>query len=369
MSKNIVSYIAIIVATSTMTVAANHKIDELTNDQRVSFAQLPCEANTADQTIFKQSVSQLHQDGWAVDILEGTTGSASAQATSNMGIMAYKGNKVVIATRGTAKTNLNDWTSNVRSNRNGVVRGVFHTLAGMFTDHYKNKEDFIAAQYLNLNGAVHNGFLQTHNSMWDKVKQNIQNHAKKQGVAVSDLEFETVGHSMGAAQQDLNQVHLLTDSTLGLGTKVVEDEFQDNDLGMSFIGLKKTERIENRNVRGTAFEAPNAFTTDAGKDFNERVGKGNSPHIHNAYDLVPYLPANAVGYAAVGDQIAIDSSHRNPVAAHLIKNIRPTAVEALDQHDQGQSKVAAPAKSSSMWSALKGAIKTGVKSSRWMFGS
>ncbi|MEN8236721.1 MAG: hypothetical protein ABFQ95_04165 [Pseudomonadota bacterium] len=328
----------------------------LTASQRFGYAQLCYKANSSDQTEFNKRAADLEAEGWKVDFLVGTTGTAATQVKSTMGLMAYRGSQVVIATKGTQS--LNDWKTNVRSSRHGLSQRAFHSLMGLFTNYYNNKEAIIAAQHIGLAGEVHNGFLQTHLSMWDQVKQNLKNYVEKEDLTYQDLSIETLGHSLGGALQDLNQAHLLQDSTLGLGVQTLESSFVDTDLDMSgFYGLKLAERKANDNVRGTAFEAARAFTTAVAKEFNGVVGAGNSPHVDNRGDIVPALPFTIVGYKSAGDQVGIDTNHFHPLMAHKLRGVKAEAIEALNDFDKGISNKR-PSLAKAFWNRATDTAKT-----------
>lgn len=322
----------------------------LTNTDRLEFAKLAYDADKADQNVFNEKVAALEADGWTVEKLTGSTGSATEQVESTMGVIAYRGKQAMIATRGT--TGADDWKTNFRAARN-----VGQEIMGLFFPSYNAESDQIAAQFLKANGKVHNGFLQTHLSTWDQIKASLLARAKTLGVAVADLNIETTGHSLGAGQQDLNQFHLLTDSDLGLGRQKVGNSLlaSTGDLDMSaFYAPALSESIVNTGVRGTAFESPNAFGTTAAQDFDRKVGKGNSPHVHNFGDAVPSLPPVAAGYSPVGDAVPIDAGANDPLTAHVLTGMGDEAVKALDQIDAGKT----------VKTSKKAALKKRVKAAR-----
>ena len=90
------------------------------------------------QTTDKAIYNKLINDGWILDAFDGTTGTANNQVESVSGLLAFKDDQVVIATRGTEMTNWNDWMTNVRFSRSPITR--------FFADE-SNKLGAITAQF------------------------------------------------------------------------------------------------------------------------------------------------------------------------------------------------------------------------------
>lgn len=318
----------------------NPKPGFLTNKERLEFANIAYKANSSkgeSQETYSSFVNRQKKDGYEVKKITGTTGYADSQEESTMGVMCFRGKEVVIATKGTSSAV--DAITDVRSDRGGF----FSTLKGAtvgLSDEENEKNSVIAAQFLGNNGGkVHNGFLQTHNSMWSQIKKELISHAAKEGVEVSDLKIETVGHSLGGALQDLNQYHLMTDSILGYGTHRVEASFFDdlNDkAGLGFYALHRTEERKNTNVAGLGLEAAKALGNGAHEDMNRRVGEKYCVHVENVLDPVPHLPTTrGMGFNTPGTKVNIDTGH-NPICGHKLGNIESDALVALNRFSVGQ---------------------------------
>ena len=281
--------------------ARQNREKEITNQDRHTFAHLAYLSNAKDQSSYNVTRARMENDGWTLKKVKGKTNSVE----SNMVVMGFRGKQVIIASRGTEMTNANDWLTNL--------------------DFAKNKQ---AAELLGIKeGYVHNGFLQAHLSTWDEIKSNLLFYAKKRGVKVSDLEIETTGHSLGAAQQDLNQLHLLKDHDLDLGMKKVQDSFMYDD----FYGMSLHESIVGSDkVRGTAFAGPKVFDQKGADEFKKAVKEGHSPHVVNKHDVVPKVPFNFIGFQDVGDIVDIDTNS-NIADAHSLDVMKKKALKALDK--------------------------------------
>lgn len=314
---------------------ATRPASTVSNELLVEFAKdIAYAANKNETSKYDAFVAKLAAEGWTIEKLDGTTGSASNQQGSTMGVMAFRGHDVIIATRGTEATNLSDWTTNVRYSRNMGWKTLAWLAPSLVDQEWIQQEDakeaMIAAQFLKADDKIHNGFLQTHMSMYPQVQEKLKAHAEAIGCKVSDLNIHTSGHSLGAAQQDLMQMHLLTDSTLGLGVNVLEKSFvfTDSTLGNEWHVTKVTESKENENVKGVAVEAPRVFGPKAADQFDKIVGAQNSPHIVNAQDIVPHVPFKGLGFEDTTKNIINVDSGDALVAAHT--NIKNVAIEALN---------------------------------------
>lgn len=221
---------------------------EMTFAQKLNFADLAYKAEKNDPTIYNQMVQQLNNEGWAVKRLKGTTGIAQNQTESTMGIIAFRGKEVVISIRGTKMKNADDWITDFRFDRD-IFGKLYANLIG--NQEFDLKNEAIGAQFLGVNGNIHNGFLQTHLSMWPEIRQAILDYANSLDCQVSDLKFQTIGHSLGGAQQDLILVHLLNDSQLGLGKETLEASSIDTEIDQSLSEsawhlTKRTIEVENK---------------------------------------------------------------------------------------------------------------------------
>lgn len=304
-----------------------HDSQSMSYAQKFDFADLGYKAAKKDTTVFDNLVQDLNNQGWSVQRLKGKTGKAAHQVEATMGIIAFRGKEVVISTRGTM--NGNDWTTDFRFDRD-----ILGTLLGMLTDNQENhlKNQMIGAQFLGVNGTVHNGFLQTHLDMWPQIRNAILDYANQIGCQVSDLTFKTVGHSLGGALQDLNMVHLLEDSQLGLGKKTLESSFVDQEidsLGKSgFYGLKVTTDVPNTKVEGLAIEGPGVFGSEVVDHLEAKIGEGNLVHVENVGDPIPHAAA-LVGLEKIGTVVTVDGGGA-PVAAHRLGDVKKVAVDHLD---------------------------------------
>lgn len=248
-----------------------------------------------DKKIYDDLIAHYTQDGWSIQELLGTTGWGTNKVSSIMGIMAFRDKQVVVATRGTEKFNMNDWQTNL-------------DIA---------KVDALPA--LGIKGRVHRGFLETHTSIYDGVKDGLENYADLLNCAVADLQIDTTGHSLGGAQQDLMLVHLLTDSSLGLGGRANSDN--DPNAGR---------------VRGLAIAAPDVFSQSTIGEVATVIGEGNVEHIKNAWDPVPRIYGN-IGFGKLNDSVRIDAG-QVAIGAHVMNENVKAAIINLDTKTSAETK-------------------------------
>jgi hypothetical protein len=282
----------------------------------------------------KAIYNKLINDGWKLDTFKGTTGTATAQVESVSGLLAFKGDHVVIATRGTEMANFNDWMTNVRFSRSPIMR--------FFADE-ANKLSAITAQFFGgVTGEVANGFLQTHLSSWDYIKEAIIKYAASQGKSTQDLHYTITGHSKGAAKAQLNAVNLLTDSTLGVGVDYLERSFifsspEMEDLGMSgFYGIPvKSEPKNKGNVFAVVYESPRVFSNEAAEHVNNILGTENLVRVENegVYDFDPVTKVGPefLGFNHAGTKIGVNGKGAF-VGRHGLGNVKDAAVPHIEAH-------------------------------------
>jgi hypothetical protein len=286
----------------------------------------------------KAIYNKLINDGWKLEPFSGTTGTAYNQVESESGLLAFKDDQVVIATRGTEMTNWNDWMTNFRFSRSPVTR--------FFSTTEANKLDAITAQFFGgVDGEVANGFLQTHLSSWGYIKESILKYAQSVGKSTKDLHYTITGHSKGAAKAQLNALNLLTDSTLGIGVDYLEKSFilADSDvidLGASgFYGIGiKTEPKNQGNVETVVFESPRLFGDTAAGHVNKIIGKPNLVRVENVSprgslldDPVVHLTPKVVGFEHAGTTVPIDGKGTF-IGRHMMGNVGEAAIPGIEAH-------------------------------------
>ncbi|MCE3230967.1 MAG: Lipase (class 3) [Alphaproteobacteria bacterium] len=316
--------------------AKNDLYEKLSPEVIADFTQFSYDVNKKGWEQSKKAI-QLTEDGWKLDAFKGTTGTATHQVESMSGLLAFKGDHVVIATRGTEQTNLNDWATNARFSRSPVVR---------FFASETNKLSAITAQFFGgVEGEVANGFLQTHLSSWDYIKEAIMNHAQSIGKSTSELHYTITGHSKGAAKAQLNALSLLTDPELAIGTNYLEKSFlEHSDLEGEddFLGVANMATAKNRgNVDTVVFESPRVFSNTTAQQV-DAMGQGLT-RIENrgdwSVDPVVHVTPAFLGFNHAGATINIDSGG-NPVERHLMNVVREPATKAITKHRETLSSEA-----------------------------
>lgn len=319
----------------------------------VDFAKFTYSANKQEWEAYDhQLFSRLVNDGWKFELFNGTTGSANNQVESISGLLAFKDKHVVIATRGTEATNLDDWTTNVR-----FARSPFYRL---FSMEEAQKEGQIGAQFLNVDGGLANGFLQTHLSSWEMIKQSILNYAQQVGVTPQELQYTITGHSKGAAKAQLNAVNLLTDKDLAIGVNCLEKSLLVSEAevpGISDLGASLfyapalySEPQNTGNVEAVVFESPRVFSDQAASQVERILGKDYLLRIENRgrfdVDPVVHVSPESFGFKHAGTKGEIDNGFF--VGRHFMENVGGPAVGVIDAH---RANVAAQASAASLATA------------------
>jgi hypothetical protein len=319
-------------------VSQNQESQKLPADLIVDFAKFSYSVDKkagwseGDKTIY----NKLINDGWILDAFDGTTGTANNQVESVSGLLAFKDDQVVIATRGTEMTNWYDWMTNFRFSRSPITR--------FFAADEANKASAITAQFFGgVDGEVANGFLQTHLSSWDYIKEAILKRAQTLGKSTKDLQYTITGHNKGAAKAQLNALNLLTDSTLAIGVDYLEKSFIGSnstmeELGMSgFYGMGIKSEPENKgNVDITVFESPRVFSDTTAEQVNGIFGIGNLVRVENKSkdgidsDPVIHLTPAFMGFGHAGTAIDVDAGFF--VGRHMMGNVGAQAIDAIEKH-------------------------------------
>jgi len=331
---------------STQEIAQSQDSHKLPADLIVDFAKFSYSVDKkagwseGDKTIY----NKLINEGWILDAFDGTTGTANNQVESVSGLLAFKDDQVVIATRGTEMTNWNDWMTNFRFSRSPITR--------FFSTDEENKLGAITAQFFGgVDGEVANGFLQTHLSSWNYIKEAILKRAQTLGKSTKDLQYTITGHSKGAAKAQLNALNLLTDSTLGIGVDYLEKSFilsestLDIDLtqsqmdvfGSGFYGIsKKTDPQNKGNVDTVVFESPRVFSDTTANQVNKIFGKDNLVRVENRSkdgidsDPVIHLTPAFLGFAHAGTAVDVDTGAF--IGRHMMGNVGVQAAGVIEKH-------------------------------------
>lgn len=299
----------------------------------------------------KEIYNQLINDGWKLVPFNTKTGSASNQEESVGGVIGFRGKDVIIATRGTQI--FADWLTNLRVNigrsfdvltdtiKNvAPVKAVFSKIfPSWYRSTLKDRDDMTTANYFpGVQGRAAVGFLQSHLSSWNQIKQEIMEYAKSENLKLADLHYEFTGHSMGAAKGQLNALGMLTDQGLKIGVKKLEDSFvlSTSQLGVSFQAPAKYSDPKNTgNVDVTVFASPRTFSKDMAKDAEEIIGKENLVRIENKgngldQDPVTHVAPKILGFDHIGTSVPIDGGGHF-FGRHFMGSIRDLASSAIDK--------------------------------------
>lgn len=273
------------------------------------------------------------EEGWEICPFNGTTGAATNQVESISGFIAFKGHHVVIATRGTEMTNPNDWMTNFRFSRSPFLR--------MFSSEERNKISAATAQLFGFGGEIANGFLQTHLSSWDFIRDAILKRSEFLGVSPSNLKITVTGHSLGGAKAQLIGVNLVTERALDIGVHKLEASFLDED---GFYSPSVYSDSENpQNVEVIVFGSPNVFTEEAAEKVEKILGEdvyrveNNDPKFLRGFalvdvigDIVPSLPPRILGFKPVGKRIGDEGQQGISFGRHVMSNISKAALDEVD---------------------------------------
>ena len=311
--------------------------DHLTTANVLDFAKLAYSANHQEDWADEEKAIYLKlaiEEGWELCPFNGTTGAAANQVESVSGFIAFKEDHVVIATRGTEMTSWNDWQTNFRFSRSPFLR--------MFSNEERNKISIATAQRFNgLEGEIANGFLQTHLSSWDFIRDAILKRAEFLGVPPSKLKITVTGHSLGGAKAQLVGVNLVTDHALSIGVHKIEDSFLGEADFYSPSIYSESENPENIEV--IVFGSPSVFAGEAAEQVEKILGEdiyrieNNDPKFFKSFDLVdlvgdivPSLPPRILGFKPVGKRIGDKGQQGFSVSRHAMSNISDVALEEVD---------------------------------------
>ena len=211
----------------------------------------------------------------------------------------------------------------------------------MFSSEEKNKISAITGQFFGFEGEIANGFLQTHLSSWDFIKNAILKRSEFLGVPPGDLKIIVTGHSLGGAKAQLIGVNLVTEHALGIGVHKAEGSFFDED---GFYSPSTYSKPENpKNIEVIVFGSPNVFTGEAAEEVEKILGEdiyrieNNDPKFLRGFDLVdvvgdivPSLPPRILGFKPVGKRIGDKGQQGISVGRHVMSNIGKTALDEVD---------------------------------------
>ncbi len=311
--------------------------DRLATANVLNFAKLAYSANQQEEWGDEEKAiyhKLAIEEGWEICPFNGTTGAATNQVESISGFIAFKGHHVVISTRGTEMTNQHDWLTNFRFSRSPFLR--------MFSSEEQNKISAATAQFLGLEGGeIANGFLQTHLSSWDFIRDAILKRSELLGVPPSELKITATGHSLGGAKAQLIGTNLVTAQELGIGVHKVEGSFFDEDGFYSPSIYSKPKNPENIEV--IVFGSPSVFTEEAAEQAEKFIGEdvyrieNNDPKFLKSFDLVdmvgdivPSLPPRIFGFKPIGKRIGDKGQQGLSVGRHMMSNISKMALDEVD---------------------------------------
>lgn len=209
----------------------------------------------------------LAKDGWKIF---GFTGTAATGKIHEAGLVLGRGDSIVIAFRGTEISH--DFVTDARA-------------------------ILTSAEPLGLLGSVHKGFFNAFTSSWPEIKEIIGDYARSNGLAMSELEFFTTGHSLGAALATLAAAQLKTDS---------------------FFKLENTNNNKSNQIKSFTFGSPRLFSKKAAKKVDSIIGIKNIARFAIVGDPVPLIPDPVMGYRHIGTYIQIASTKETAGPFHNI---------------------------------------------------
>lgn len=252
-------------------------------------------------------------------------------------------------------TNFNDWATNFRVSRNPFA-SVFSYITG-FVSSATQKICQTSAQLFAgaVHGQIHNGFLQTHLSSWEEIKNEILSYSRHLGLHPRDLSYTLLGHSKGAAKAQLNALHLVTDQDLKIGhTDLLEKSFnmtnsfvQELGLSSGFYGiLKETSPVNSGNVKTIVFESPRVFFWDSAPQVENILKRENIIRIENKksgssvlfVDLVTQSPPQCTGFQHIGLALPVDGNGIL-LGRHLLKNVKIQSLAPISDFLNGTTYV------------------------------
>jgi hypothetical protein len=310
------------------------------------FTKLSYDAHGHDDWEQLESATYLQTKGWSFVAFDGTTGAAGKQVASCSGVLGMNASHVVLSTRGTKMTSLDDWLTNFRFSRNPIA-----SLFSFLFPETTNKIHQISCQVFggHVHGEVANGFLQTHLSSWDAIKSHIIKYAEQMGLQPSDLTYTCVGHSKGAAKAQLNALHLLTDEDLNIGNIItVQEEFDMTasfvrELGLTsgFICLaQKSEPVNAGNVKTVVFESPHVFDSLAAPCVESILEKPNVLRIENRKLGSAFLFRDTVvdvapTFTHIGTCAPVDGNGMIMANRHPLGKVVTSSKTVIDDHNNG----------------------------------
>lgn len=313
------------------------KFDRLPTANVLDFAKLAYSTNQDGE--WSEEEREIYgklaiEEGWEICPFTGTTGAATNQVESTSGFIAFKEDHVVIATRGTEMTNLNDWMTNIRFSRSPFLR--------MFSSEERQKVSAATEQTFGFGGEIANGFLQTHLSSWDFVREAIRERSEFLGVSPGELKITVTGHSLGGAKAQLIGANLVTEPVLDIGVHKIEGSFIGED---GFYSPSVYSKPENpQNIEVIVFGSPNVFTDEAAEEVEKILGQdvyrveNNDMKFLKSLDLfdmtgdiVPSLPPRFLGFKPVGKRIGDEGKYGVSLGRHMMSNISDAALNEVDK--------------------------------------
>jgi len=219
-------------------------------------------------------------------------------------------------------TNWNDWFTNIRASDGPDMGRLFSTISSAISGMFSSNEASTTEQAFlgnlteeEVKKDTHPGFLQTHLSSWDAVREAILQHAEKSNIPLQDMRFTITGHSLGGAKAQLNAVWLA-----------------------QMLGLENANHIDT-----VVFGSPRVFGQETAEQIEKTLGKfifrieNNDPKLFQSLDIldmfgdiITLLPPEWFGFRHVGERIGDKSLKGFFMNRHMMENISKEVLHDTD---------------------------------------
>jgi hypothetical protein len=141
---------------------------------------------------------------------------------------------------------------------------------------------FTMPDYLPNGYRVHAGFSNALEESWDDLYVKLHQHLKQNNLNMTDIEFETTGHSMGGALAKL-----------------------------AALRLNQCSGVEK--IKVTTFGDPRVLASETAELYNKELGSKTLRVVQRHRDPVPMVGLGVAGYKHVGMQLCVTADHGSPV--------------------------------------------------------
>lgn len=199
----------------------------------------------------QQVLGVLKKNGWSYFLIDN-------QAGLGAGLLAFKGNTVIVAYHGTES--LVDWAVDINART-------------------------VSASDLGLRGDMHKGFKTASDSTWSRFRSKILDHIKTAKLDPKNIEYFAIGHSLGGALASIAGIRIINDSDL--------------------VGPDHNNTLTNQ-VKIITIGSPRVFVKDtSGPDYMAKMGNKNVLRFWNSGDPVAAVPMGSMGFKHVGTSIRL----------------------------------------------------------------